>query len=363
MKRYLINLALLALAVTACETQTPFEQLVPPTIDVTTGADIAFKAIGGQGTIEVAPVEGSLQAVTAQSDWCHLSVSGHQIHVEVDPYDGLESRYAIIDMSAGNASGKTIVQQFGVIVKSYSWKDVTVKNNSQTLEFPYDANGSQVRATSDADWLTFETTPEKLIVHVAANPSADYREADVHWSIGQVTGTILIGQFDLSAGLLGEWEWHGAQQPNNRDFPMEADLEESDNGNYSLSLSYKTSSVEIALKIDGLTLEGNRLMLPLGSYVGTYKMIRTGTVYYAYPLLAPGATRINFYEGTTTGKVPFVLAKDESGQWTATSDMSAFAKDLLFRFEMWNQQPFEDERPEGLSSSGLVLKGIYLQKK
>ena len=163
MKRYLINLALLALAVTACETQTPFEQLVPPTVDVTTGADIAFKAIGGQGTIEVAPVEGSLQAVTAQSDWCHLSVSGNQIHVEVDPYDGLESRYAIIDMSAGNATGKTIVQQFGVIVKSYTWKDMTVKNNSQTLEFPYDANGSQVRATSDADWLTFETTPEKLI--------------------------------------------------------------------------------------------------------------------------------------------------------------------------------------------------------
>jgi hypothetical protein len=121
--------------------------------------------------------------------------------------------------------------------------------------------------------------------------------------------------------------------------------------------------VEIALKIDDITLEGNRLMLPLGSYVGTYKMIRTGVVYYAYPLLATGAARINFYEATTTGKVPFVLAKDESGQWMATSDMSAFAKDLLFRFEMWNQQPYEDESPEGVSSSGLVLKGMYLQKK
>lgn len=363
MKRHLINLALLALAATACEPQTPFELLVPPTIDVTAGADIAFKAIGGNGAIEVAPVEGALQAVTAQSDWCHLTVSGNRIQVEVDEYDGLESRYAIIDMSAGNATGKTIVQQFGVIVKSFTWKDVTVKNNSQTLEFSYDANGSQVHASSDADWLTFETTPEKMIVHVAANPGADYREADVHWSIGEVTGTILIGQFDLSAGLLGEWEWHGAQQPNNRDFPMEADLEESDDGNYSLSLSYKTTSVEIDLKIEDITLEGNRLMLPLGSYAGTYKMIRTGVTYYAFPIVAPGVTRLNFYEATTTGKVPFALAKDESGQWRATGDMSAFAKDMLFRFEMWSQLPEEGENPDGLSSSGLTLANIYLLKK
>ena len=90
MRRYLVNLALVAwpLPPSIPGKTIGFEQLVPPTVDVTTGADIAFKAIGGQGTIEVAPVEGSLQAVTAQSDWCHLSVSGNQIHVEVDRTTG-----------------------------------------------------------------------------------------------------------------------------------------------------------------------------------------------------------------------------------------------------------------------------------
>ena len=216
-------------------------------------------AIGGSGYIEIAPVEGQLQATTDQSDWCHLTVSGDRIDVKVDPYEGLESRYAVVNMTAGKATGKTIVHQFGVIVKEYAWKDITVKNESQTIEFPYDANGNVVKAESDQDWVTFEATDEKMIIHVAQNPTTDYREALVHWSIGQVTGEITVGQFDLeAAGLLGKWTWHGKQQPNNRDFPMEATLTETGDGVYSLAFAYSTTSVEIDMKVEGVTL-GQRI--------------------------------------------------------------------------------------------------------
>ena len=249
MKRYLLSLALPALvaAAVACNENTAYELNVPPTIDVTSGADIAFRAVGGQGAIEVAPVEGSLQVQTAQSDWCHLTVSGNRIDVKVDPYDGLESRYAILEMSAGNATGKTIVHQFGVIVKDYSWKDVTVKNGNQTIVFPYDADGTTVQVSSEADWLSFEATPEALTIHVAENPTTDYREAQVHWSVGEsVFGDITVGQFDLeAAGLLGSWTWHGKQSPNNRDFPMQATLEETEEGAYTLSLNYSASNARI----------------------------------------------------------------------------------------------------------------------
>ena len=105
----LFALVAAAAALVSCREDNGFVLNVPKTIDVTSGADIAFKAIGGSGAIEVAPTVGQLEAATAQSDWCHLSVSGNRIEVSVDAYDGLESRYAIVDMKAGNATGQTIV--------------------------------------------------------------------------------------------------------------------------------------------------------------------------------------------------------------------------------------------------------------
>ncbi len=365
MKRNIAILALVAaaFAFVSCQEDKGFELNVPPTVDVTSGANITFKAIGGSGTIEVAPAEGQLQAMTAQYSWCPLTVSGNRIEVSVDPYDGLESRYAIIDMKAGNATGQTIVQQFGVIVKSYTWKDFTVKNGRQSVEFTYDANESVVQATSDQDWVTFDATPEVFTVHVAQNPGTDYREALVRWTIGEVSGEFTVGQFDLKeAGLLGDWAWHGKQQPNNRDFPMQASLAETGDGVYALSLTYDASTIAIDMTVEDIVLEANKLLLPLGNYVGSYTMKRTGVVYDAYPIVAAGTGRL-FYDGAiTSGSVPFVLQKDENGVWQAVSDMSAYP-DMFFRFEMW-AQPEELEDPhEDISSSGLILAESYMVKE
>ena len=365
MNRHIICSVFLAAltALTACQEETLFDLNVAPTVDVTSGADIAFRAVGGKGTIEVAPVEGQLQATTDQSGWCHLSVSGNTINVEVDEYGGLESRYAVVNLTDGKAVGQTIVHQFGVIVKDYAWSDFTVKNQAQTLVFPYDANGSTVRMTSDQNWLTFEATPEKLTVHVAQNPTTDYREAHVHWTIGEVSGDITVGQFDLeAAGLLGEWEWHGLQQPNNRDFPMTANLTEAGDGIYTLALDYTASTVEIDIDIHDIILQANKLMLPLGEYVGTYTMKRTGVVYEAYPVLATGTARVFFNDVVNDGSVPFVLQKNDEGVWEARCDLSAWPEHF-FRFEMWSK-PTEYEDPhENVSSSGLIIADVYMTKK
>ena len=366
MKRIFTILAWVAVtaALISCRENNPIELHVTPTIDVTSGADIHFRAIGGTGSIEVAPTEGQLQATTAQSSWCHLTVNGNRIDVTVDGYDGLESRYAIVDMVAGNATGQTIVQQFGVIVKTFEWKDITVKNEKQTLEFAYDANGSTVQATTPEDWITFESTPEKLIVHIAQNPTTDYREAPIHWTIGEVSGDFTLGQFDLeAAGLLGDWDWHGKQQPNNRDFPMQATLSEVSDGVYTLALTYSTSTIDIKLAVKDIILKANKLMLPLGANVGTYTLKRTGTVYDTYPLMAEGTARLTYNSAVFNGSVPFVLQKDGSGVWQAVGDLSAW-EGMFFRFEMWNQ-PYDEEDPEheGTSTSGLVLADPYLVKK
>ena len=176
--------------------------------------------------------------------------------------------------------------------------------------------------------------------------------------------TKFVGQFDLeAAGLLGKWTWHGKQQPNNRDFPMEATLTETGDGVYSLAFAYSTTSVEIDMKVEGVTLQANKLMLPLGKLAGTYAMKRTGVVYDAYPVVAAGTARIEFNDAITTGAVPFVLGKNDAGVWQAVSDMTAWPG-MLFRFEMWDQPEDEEEEPhDGISASGLILADTYMEKK
>ena len=330
---------------------------VKPEVTVISGADIAFKAIGGNGYIEVEGLEGALEATTQSSSWCHLTVEGNKIKVVVDEYTGLESRYALVNMKSGEAEGKTIVHQFGIIVKSFSPHDIAFKNAAGQVELPYDANESVVQATTDADWVVLDNSdPTRLTIKVADNPSKEYREAEIHWFIGEMKGSFFVSQFDLAeAGLLGEWDWHGKQTGNNRDFPMDAVLIEEEDGTYTLDIDYATSSVTIDISISGVTLAKNNLLIPLGAYVGTYATRSAN--YKAFTMVEEGNARTTFAHAITEGVFRLSLAKQENGSWRATAIEEDYPE-KNFRFEMWTS-----ESHTGTSSSGLILKEIYMDKK
>ena len=330
---------------------------VKPEVTVISGADIAFKAIGGNGYIEVEGLEGALEATTQSSSWCHLTVEGNKIKVVVDEYTGLESRYALVNMKSGEAEGKTIVHQFGIIVKSFSPHDIAFKNAAGQVELPYDANESVVQATTDADWVVLDNSdPTRLTIKVAENPSKEYREAEIHWYIGEMKGSFFVSQFDLAeAGLLGAWDWHGKQTGNNRDFPMDAVLIEEEDGTYTLDIDYATSSVTIDISISGVTLAKNNLLIPLGAYVGTYATRSAN--YKAFTMVEEGNARTTFAHAITEGVFRLSLAKQENGSWRATAIEEDYPE-KNFRFEMWTS-----ESHTGTSSSGLILKEIYMDKK
>ena len=148
-------------------------------ISVSSGADLAFKAIGGDGVITISPIDEKLEAVSQQS-WCHItSVEGNKISVHVDEYGGLESRYAKLVLKAGEAEAVTVVQQYGIIVRTFDPKDITIKNNAQDVTIPYEANETLVNAVCDADWATIIVEPEILRIKVAENTSKEYRETTV----------------------------------------------------------------------------------------------------------------------------------------------------------------------------------------
>ena len=349
MKKSLIFCSLvIATALSACNSKENLYILnVPPTVDVVSGADIAFKAIGGEGIIEVAPTEGQLQATTAQS-WCHLTVEGNKIHVSVDENASIESRYAKVEMKAGEATGVTTVQQFGVIVREFNPKDVTVNNLAQDVTFPYDANETLIQATSDADWFTIIAEPEVLRIRVKENPSKEYRDAVISWNIGEVKGQFTLVQFDIAdAGLLGSWKFVGMGGANFKTpYEMTATLSEN-NGIYSLRLVYQTS---MDLTFDNVVLDKSRLMLPLGGMIGKRSN------YFVYPVIAAGTGGVTYDSAVTEGYFPMELTKGEDNKWHADGDLSGFDGGN-FRFEMWRS-----EDHSGMSASRLVLKDITMDK-
>ena len=349
MKKSLIFCSLvIAAALSACNSKENLYILnVPPTVDVVSGADIAFKAIGGEGIIEVAPTEGQLQATTAQS-WCHLTVEGNKIHVSVDENVSIESRYAKVEMKAGEATGVTTVQQFGVIVREFNPKDVTVNNLAQDVTFPYDANETLIQATSDADWFTIIAEPEVLRIRVKENTSKEYRDAVISWNIGEVKGQFTLVQFDIAdAGLLGSWKFVGMGGANFKTpYEMTATLSEN-NGIYSLRLVYQTS---MDLTFDNVVLDKSRLMLPLGGMIGKRSN------YFVYPVIAAGTGGVTYDSAVTEGYFPMELTKGEDNKWHADGDLSGFDGGN-FRFEMWRS-----EDHSGMSASRLVLKDITMDK-
>ena len=334
-----------------------YKQNVTPEVTVISGADIAFKAIGGDGYIEVDGLQGNLEATTLSSSWCHLTVDGNKIKVVVDEYTGLESRYAVVEMKSGEAVGKTIVHQFGIIVKAFSPRDFAFRNAADQVDIPYDANETVIQATTDADWVTLDnSTPDHLVVKVAENAAKEYREAEIHWNIGEMKGSFFVSQFDLAdAGLLGAWKWHGKQTGNNRDFPMDAVLKEEKDGTYTMDLDYLTSSINIDLSITGITLSKNCIQIPLGIYVGTYTTKSAN--YQAFTLMEGGSGRAVYASAITSGFFRIAIEKAEDGTWHGKALEDEYPE-KYFRFEMW-----DNKSHEGTAKSGLVLKEIYMDKQ
>lgn len=334
-----------------------FKQNVKPEVTVVSGADIAFKAIGGDGYIEVEGLQGNLEATTLSSSWCHLTVDGNKIKVVVDEYTGLESRYAVVEMKSGEAEGKTIVHQFGIIVKSFSPRDIAFRNAANETDFPYDANETTIQATTDADWVTLDTsTPNHLVVKVADNTAKDYREAEVHWNIGEMKGSFYVSQFDLAdAGLLGAWKWHGKQVGNNRDFPMDAVMKEEKDGTYTLDLDFQNTSMTIDLSLPGITLSKNCIQIPLGIYAGTYTTKSAN--YQAFTLMEGGSGRTVYASAINSGYFRMAIEKAEDGTWHAKALEDEYPE-MYFRFEMW-----DNKNHDGTSKSGLILKEIHMDKQ
>lgn len=348
-----------ALCAMSCVRDNLYEQLVNPPIKVVEGADLAFYAAGGEGYIKIEDTKETLTAKT-ESPWCHITVGeNNKIDVKVDQNAGLESRYAVVLLSAGESNGKTIIHQYGVIVKDFDTSNRSFNNAARDFSIPYNAHESLMEINCEDDWVSTTVSTKEILVHLDENADKTYRESEISWNVGAMKGSFTISQFDIAeAGLLGAWKWTSTQS-NNRAFPMTGELKKqesdgSDTSYYTLTMSHATYA--LSLEIKNITMYKNMLMIPLGQPSGKYTL--QGKDLVVFPIIASGTVALTYDAAITSGALPFVLEKGDDGIWKATADNSSYMPTTYFRLEAW-----ADENHEGTSTSRFSLKtNIVLTK-
>ena len=353
MKRilYCLSAALTAGLLLSCHQEDP-EPQQENNIEILNG-EISFQPDGGTEIIRV-KASGAISA-QADKDWCAVSVEGDdQVRVTAPSYDGIETRYAYVDIRCGDETVGVIIHQFGVIVRSFEASDLFLKNAPAEFTFEYDANATMC-ANANVDWIHTKVEGKTLSVTVDRNEGMQSRTGTVKWEIGAMTDSFNITQFDpAESGLLGEWTWNAVRVTDNSRLELAANLTEAGEGSYELTLQ----SDNMDFKFTDVRMDGIVLQIPLGQEIGTYRT--SSSTYYAFCLLAPDTKAITYtnVNAVRTGYYTFDLHFDTENQtWTATARESEYPN-KNFRFEYWKTSAHT-----GNSSSRTVLKSIVLNKQ
>lgn len=352
-KRFIAILSIVALTLPlSCQRENLFEQAVPQLVKVTSGADLAFKACGGEGDIEIEASDDPLIVSTAQDSWCHITVKDNKIHVVVDEHVGLESRYAELLLKSGDKNGKTIVHQYGIIVKSFNASDITLTNAAKEYVYEYDANETLLQAESDVDWVKIEVTPSTLKINVDENPDVQQsREGHISWNFGKKKGIITVFQFDPeAAGMLGDWTIKFYQNKTAK-ITVTGTLAAAGEGKYKLTVA----DTKTGLNFDFETAFNKMdLMLPLGVKWGTY-VTKTAT-YSLFALMHSSNSYLAYGTSVNTGFFPISMEQNATGIWKGLGETDANTG--LFHLEGWT-----DDEHEGVSAVSLWYSSIQMQKK
>lgn len=344
-------IAVLSLAI-ACKRDNLYSEVVPELIHVVSGADLAFKACGGEGDIVIQEDDAALVVTTDQSSWCHITVEGNKIHVVADEHNGLESRYAVLNMVSGERTGKTIVHQFGIIVKSFNPEDITLTNGAKEYVYEYNANDSMLHAESDAEWINVEVSPTALTINVDENTEVEQsREGHISWNIGQMKGVITIFQFDpAAAGMLGDWTIKFYQNKTAK-ITVTGTLSVNEDGTYSLNVADTKTGLTLSIETP---FHKMNLGLPLGVKWGTYAT--KSATYSLFGLMSPSNSNLLYASAVNTGYFDLAMAKNASNVWVGTGTTDATTG--LFHLEGW-----ADDNHEGNSAVSLWYSSIVMTKK
>lgn len=169
------------------EDQTPEESFA------VVSADVAYSPAGGTGVVIVNSREG-IKATSNREEWCHVSVNGATVSVEVDPQTSMQSRYSIITVTKGNSKVSVTIQQMGNFLSGEFPSTITLDCEASEKSYPFSANGDLVLTPSE-DWITASVKDGKMVLNIARNEESRTRLGKVTYALGENSGEFNIVQY------------------------------------------------------------------------------------------------------------------------------------------------------------------------
>lgn len=314
MKKFYILLAAIPFIffATGCDdNQTDYE---PARSVEIVSADLEYQPAGGSGTI-VANVNGTIQA-SSSVDWCTVSASGRTVNVTVSPYDGLDNRYAKIEIKSGNAASYVTLHQYGTYFDlSYADDYYHIDDINGKVEIPLTHYNHFPESTADVDWLTTEFREGFVTIKAADNTTGIPRSGNI--TIGNKTMTIEQWSFDTT--FAGEYEWRGTTALGGSTYgSMKITIKDFDPESETCSVKFNDiDSCEISAQF---IPETYTLRIHSGRYAGT-KIYKSKQVYLFSMVYVEGSVSwgANYY-------VDFPLELNQNGKWTGTlTDRGSYA--------------------------------------
>lgn len=257
MKRYIAFLTVV-LALAACNKAQPdgSKYQPAPALETSTGT-VQFNHRGGEASVSVR----STQPVSASSDrdWLQISVSGRDVVFKAGANESLESRYADIVISAGDASRHVEVIQFGSNTK-YLWdEEYSFPYQGGSLELLYEDTPATLKLKiTGSEWISAVPENGVLSITVAQNPGSEEREGLIEWKAGSDERTIVIKQAlnpsggDSGGGDSGGGDSGGGDDPGEVSYNSWVGSWSSSQGTFTVSGGYESSGV-YACSFDGFS--------------------------------------------------------------------------------------------------------------
>lgn len=305
MKRIFILFASIPLLFAAgCASDEPDYQLAQKVEIVS--ADLAYAPGGGTGTI-VTKATGTLTA-TSSVDWCSVSVSGPNVNVSVAPYDGLENRYAKIEIKSQDGSSAVTLHQYGMYLDLSVAEDFYhVDDIGGKVEIPLEHFNFVPDGVADVDWLSSELAGDVLVIKAKDNTTGEMRSGNI--TIGEKT--ITVDQWSFDKFFAGEYTWRGTTTLTGSTYAsMKVSIKDFDSVDETCAIVFdELENCEIRVPFDTRT---HTIRINAGLYAGeiTYKEAPAYiyTMVYADGYVAWGS---DYY-------VDYPLTRDtETGKWSA----------------------------------------------
>lgn len=187
MKKYLyMILAVVAsLLFFSCETEQPTGEkyAAAPEVEIISKDDV-FAAEGGNGKIEV-KADGPVSAKVTGS-WLAASVSGDVINLSAEANGSIESRYAILDITSGNAASSLTITQFGLTSDKVWEESYDFAYSGGSVSLNYSGSGVvHISIIEGKEWIDTDVADGKFIISAKPNAYKAPREGKVSFAVGK----------------------------------------------------------------------------------------------------------------------------------------------------------------------------------